>query len=488
MKKNKYALQRIKVVCLCFASVLLSCENLEENPTSFISPNNFYQTIGQGETALAASLSAIWNEWSNYGYSYGYQFFKHADDQMNYRDLIIPADKGDYLWRGHYTALLNINAVLKSIRENRMEGEQEEIDILVGQAKFLRAYNYFMLVRLFGGVPLYTDENEDPTSNPLARSSISEVYDLITSDLIEAQSKLPVQWPDKPGRITKYAASTLLAKVYITMATAPLNATENYANARDVALTIINAGDSPYGLQENVHDVFKKENKFGKEMIWSFQSNSEDVQTSANIWGPGEMGGWSDCISNAFFEESWPEQPRKEAYLLTELVLDDGSILPYQEWGAQSPACKKYMMPYITIEEWNSYVSYANFPILRYPEVLLIFAEAENMVNNGPTQAAVEAINQVIDRANGWEENPNYPRVTLAMSAEEFDDAVIRERNFELCFEFDRYFDLIRKRILDVVNPETIENFSEDDYLFPIPQLDLAENPLLTQNPGYPSP
>ena len=110
------------------------------------------------------------------------------------------------------------------------------------------------------------------------------------------------------------------------------------------------------------------------------------------------------------------------------------------------------------------------------------------MVNNGPTQAAVEAINQVIDRANGWEENPNYPRVTLAMSAEEFDEAVIRERNFELCFEFDRYFDLIRKRILDVVNPETIENFSEDDYLFPIPQLDLAENPLLTQNPGYPSP
>jgi starch-binding outer membrane protein, SusD/RagB family len=137
----------------------------------------------------------------------------------------------------------------------------------------------------------------------------------------------------------------------------------------------------------------------------------------------------------------------------------------------------------------ENYVSYYNIPILRYPDALLIFAEADNKVNNGPTQAAVDAVNLLINRANGYVDNPAYPLLTTAMTEDEFDDAVIQERNLELCFEYDRWFDLVRKRILyEKTIPEYQPNFSEDDYLLPIPEADLRLNPLMTQNPGYTDP
>jgi hypothetical protein len=125
-------------------------------------------------------------------------------------------------------------------------------------------------------------------------------------------------------------------------------------------------------------------------------------------------------------------------------------------------------------------------PIIRYADVLLIFAEAENMANGGPTQAAVEAVNQVIDRANGNTINADHPKLTAAMTKEAFDEAVIEERNQELCFEFDRWFDLVRKRILKEKSIPTIQqNFSDADDLFPVPDNDVQLNPLITQNPGY---
>jgi len=108
------------------------------------------------------------------------------------------------------------------------------------------------------------------------------------------------------------------------------------------------------------------------------------------------------------------------------------------------------------------------------------------MAKGGPTTEAVEAINRVINRGNGYVPNAADPLATTSLSKEQFDVKVIEERNYELCFEMDRWFDLIRKHILKEKSlPEIQQNFTEDDYLFPIPLNDLRVNPLLTQNPGY---
>ena len=123
-----------------------------------------------------------------------------------------------------------------------------------------------------------------------------------------------------------------------------------------------------------------------------------------------------------------------------------------------------------------------------------MFAEADNMVNSGPTQAAVDAVNQIIDRANDDLANPAHPRLVTSMTQAEFDAAVIKERGYELFFEFDRWYDLIRKEILcetfEAQDPDdiTTQNCEPNDYLWPIPQADLRLNELMTQNPGYSSP
>ena len=468
-----------RMILLLFTFAAGACsKQLEEKPSSFVAPDNFFQTAQQVETVFAASMNTLWGYWE--GYSYGYGNFIH-DDQLNDGDLIISPSHGSGLWDAHYSSLLNINTAIAAIKAEKVQGvSADEISLLIGQAKFIRAFNYFMLVRMFGGVPLITEDTPDPVSNPMPRASVTDVYNLIIADFTEAIDKLPASWPSAQGRPTKGAARGLLAKVYLTMATAPLNETSNYQKAADLAWEVMQSGD--YQLVQDITKVFDLSNKYGPEMMWGFNSTYDDPATDPQIWAPENMDGWGDASVNPLWEQAIPDGPRKDAYLITEL-----NGVHYTVWNVQhTPYIRKYL--YISQDDFDSYASTINFPIIRYADVLLIYAEAANMANGGPTQAAVDAVNQVINRANGYAPVPGHPLLTTAMSKEAFDAAVIEERNQELCFENDRWFDLIRKRLLGEKNPEYVANFSEDDYLFPIPERDLRLNEQLVQNPGYPTP
>ncbi len=199
-------------------------------------------------------------------------------------------------------------------------------------------------------------------------------------------------------------------------------------------------------------------------------------------------GGWGDAQVDTTFERRWPDQKRKEVYMFT-----DWTGVHYPDFPEQNPFCKKFFF-YVSEEDFNGYSVNTNWPVIRYADVLLIYAEAANMASGSATapQEAVDAINQVIDRANGFKLNASYPLLTTSLTKAEFDKAVIQERSYELFFELDRWFDICRKRILDDPNVTYREsdmvNFSMDDYLFPIPEVDLRLNPLLEQNPGYPTP
>ena len=236
----------------------------------------------------------------------------------------------------------------------------------------------------------------------------------------------------------------------------------------------------------DITQVFSTATKYGPEMMWSFNSNSAAINTDPEIWRPESLGGWGDFSIQLEWEQQYPPEARKNAYILDSATVDGISYYyTAPQFGYPNrPMVKKFM--YDTQEDFNNYSSIMNFPIIRFADVLLIFAEADNMANGGPTQAAVDAINKVIDRANGYVNNPAHPDLIVNMSKEDFDTAVIEERNQELCFEDDRWFDLVRKRILKQKSiPSIQQNFSETDYLFPIPDIDIQLNPLLTQNPGY---
>ena len=463
--------------------VLVACQDLDENPKGFVYPGNFNTTIGQAEAALTASMNALWCEWcSNYSYGYG-SFIE--DDVLDGGDLNIGNGYGTDLWNQHYVALNNINGVLKAVLNGSITNSDEQplIPGVIGQARYLRAFNYFTLVRLFGDIPLITEDTPDPVTNPITvRTPIAEVYGLIISDLEFAIDNLPSSKGPKPSR---GAAQALLAKVYLTMATAPLNQVANYAKARDVAKALMDEGE--YSLVPDVFEVFNPENKFGPENIWSYNSTEDDQATDPQIWTPGIMDGWGDASLDLLWAEHWlasrPNEPRQDAYLILEY---DG--VPWTDFDEARPFLGKYVMPYIPQEEYNAESSTATMPILRYADVLMMYAEAANMAEGGPSADAYEAVNMVRRRANNVPLDVPNPAVDLtpALSQEAFDKAVIEEREFELVMEFDRWYDIIRKRLLleltTKYHPENLGNVSDDDYLYPIPDYDAkilgSQNPL----------
>ena len=479
-------IMKIKNLVLVFGALLfinVGCVDLEETPKDFTGPSNFYNSPGQIEAAFVSAMSRLYSEWDVY--SYGFGDFAH-DDQLWGGNLVISDNHGSGLWRAHYRAIADLNPAIQALLDDKLgsSASAAQKDELMAQAKFLRAFNYFNLVRLFGAVPLITEET-DVVSGQIVRAPIGDVYSLIESDLQYAVGSLPATWPDDlQGRPAAGAAKALLAKVYITMATAPLNDASYFAKARDMAADVMD--DNIYSLVPDIDDVFALKNAYGPEMMWSFNAAEDDNSTPPQIWLPGTMAdGWGDFKAERAWGENYPAQPRKDAYL----ILEDWEGTPWTEWNSTTtPHVRKYT--YDSRENQERLRSVQNIPILRYADVLLLFAEAENMVANGPTQAAVDAVNKIIARANNYTPNPADPLLTISMSQADFDAAVIEQRNLELCFEYDRWHDLVRKRILcDMIHPDYKQNCEENDYLWPIPDTDLRLNPALApNNPGYTTP
>ena len=481
MKNRIYQLKNMILTSGMLLLLNISCVDLTEEPLDFPSPDNFYNSESQIVAAFTAAMGRLYNPWT--AFSYGWGAFS-GTDQLWGGDLVLSVGHGNDFWNAHYRSIGDLNPAIKALNEDRLGNSvsQDVKNQLMAQGRFIRAFNYFHLVRLYGDVPLITDET-DVIKDEITRAPTDAVYDFIEEELLFAAEHLPDTWGDFPGRPNAGAAKGLLAKVYITRATAPLNEASYYQNARDMAADVMD--DGIYSLVPDINQVFELSNEYGPEMMWSFNATDDDRATEPQIWLPGTMAnGWGDFKANRTWGEAYPEQPRKSAYLL----LEDWEGTSWEEWNATTtPHIKKYI--YSGREDAEKFKSTQNVPILRYADVLLLFAEAENMVNGGPTQAAVDAVNMIIDRSNDYVDNPNHPRLTTAMSQAEFDAAVIQERNLELCFEYDRWHDLVRKRILcDVVNDDVKPNCDENDYLWPIPITDLRLNPQLTQNPGYAIP
>jgi hypothetical protein len=478
--KNNYNILWKSIILLLFITGS-SCQDLTEIPAGLSTSSNFYSTPAQCEAAFAASMNDLIDTWSGYENYFGL----FPDGHHEGESLDLGADYGAELWKLHYSAIKNLNLVLKAVKNGSLDAYPDEVNGIIAQAKFLRSFNYFILVRLFGEIPFITEDTPDPVNTPLtpeSRISVATMYDNLEADLKYAIDNLADFDPSTPARPNLWTAKALLAKVYLTRATAPLNQKGNYAKARDMANDVIVNG--PYSLVAKIEDVFKTSNKNNSETIFAFQSTEDDPRSPGNTYAPTEYDGWSSGPVLIAWAEAYPEQPRKHNYILLdfhETIYDLSSpIIHYTESSDQVPYMGKYNYPNLSYDEQigNSLI---NIPLLRLADVLLMYAEAANMANAGPTQLAVDRINLIIDRANAG--TGVEPRANIAMSAAAFDKKVLDERSYELCFEFDRIFDVYRKRLLQEVLPaEVLVDYNPEDYLFPIPAFD-AE--FIGQNPGY---
>ncbi|GAA4954407.1 RagB/SusD family nutrient uptake outer membrane protein [Algibacter agarivorans] len=482
MKKAYYFL----VVITAF---IFGCANVEldENPPSLLSPDTFYTTESEFQAALVGSFKALYSDWVGFDYGDPLILTSGAEDVRSDAGIFINFDRlspnGNdrgvkIVWEQLYKCIANTNALIGNL-DNAKDITDQRLGEIEGQAKFLRAFSFFHLVRWWGEVQLTTFENQTDIKN-LKQASVAEIYESIIQDLKRAEQTLPTSFSGEPGRPTQGAAKALLAKVYLTMAGWPIEDAANYALARDKAKEVMGM----YSLEPNFADLWKNENKFNNEFIFTFYASIDNgggftgshMHTASRHWGNGEDG-WGDFYSEDRFFEAFPESPRKEATFTSTYA--DGT---YWEDAGTQPHMAKYRDAGNTVgNNGEGFVV-----MLRYADVLLTFAEASNMAEGSPSTEALEAVNQIRRRAMGLDINTPDGGVDLpsGMSQTDFDSAVLDERNWELAFEFNRWFDLVRKKMVVEVNKDLHPNVTENNRLLPKPNAQLIPG-FLEQNEGY---
>jgi starch-binding outer membrane protein, SusD/RagB family len=245
-----------------------------------------------------------------------------------------------------------------------------------------------------------------------------------------------------------------------------------------------------YDLEPNFADLWKVSNKLtSKEHIFMFNGVSTATwQEGSHLHvasRPGEEGGWDDMMSEARYFNAFPAGPRKDATFHT--VFNNPAKTPWQNSPVGQPYIKKFRDAGKAATQDGPVVAFDGdgfFPLSRYADVLLIYAEAANMAENGPSAAALAALNKVRKRAGG--NNPLiYPDLLPGMSKEAFDTAVFNERGWEFAFELKRWFDLVRKEKVVEVNKGLYPNVAAHHQLLPKPQKEVNLIKGLEQNPGY---
>lgn len=500
MKKNINALMAILgIAVLGFG--LSSCQKfLTEHPKTFLSPGEFYTSEDQIAAAVNGTYKGIARPWTSdflglgigpmlsmedyTGYCYRTFLLGAAEANFLNPQDPIPSDAG-YLsefWSSSvYYPLENCNSVIENVSKSEVISEDAKNKYL-GQVYFLRAYYYFLGVRLFGAMPLKITPTTSLTNLELPKASVEEIYDQIVSDLTLAeQSGLP--WTDKSGRVNMGAIKTLLSKVYLTMAGYPLQkGNEYYQKAYDKAKEVI--GNGSYFLFPNYDDLRDPANDNAGEHILmlqmdaSIKSNMYSTCTLPNgypVAAVNEIGGVM-TPEQAFYDSYAPGDKRRTGYFYTEKP-------NYKDPGEIVKLPQPFLLKYFDDAGALTGLYGNNIPILKYSDVLLVCAEAKAGLDGGTTTdaAAIDAYYAVRGRAMPGEAKPT--SITT--------DQVLKERFWELCYEFKNWFDMVRThKAFDVINnkmvdfvgyqaPSHIRPFKESDLLLPIPLKEIDLNPLL---------
>ncbi|MBV6640647.1 MAG: RagB/SusD family nutrient uptake outer membrane protein [Cyclobacteriaceae bacterium] len=479
---NRIIVNSILVIA---CSLVYSCEDiLEESPKS-IAVETFYNTLSEAETAVNAIYLPIGENLHNgeiginsvlSEFTYGRGSWAALNSYTGLNDTWKTRISGR--WTSDYLAIRNANIVIGNL-PSAPALDQDDKDRLVAEAKFLRAFVYFQLVRNWGGVPIRTEENIFEIN--LARSSEDEVYDFIIGDLLDAEEALPDE-PRLIGTPSVWAAKTLLADVYLHL--------EMYTEASTKSNEVINSGQFAL-VPVNSTDDFQ--NIFGADVVTTneeiFYSRFSHVSGQGNVW-PGLMAhpatglygtagvyGVYSLSSNLAYQAWDDDDFRKGQWFSWDIGVGPNTLLSMKFIDPGTPGLTGGASP-VT---WY-----------RYADVLLIFSEANARSNNSPTAAAVEAINQVHRRAYGYDPLSASP---MDFNAGDYDlsgflDLIVQERGYEFELEGKRWLDLKRlNKAQDVISTIKGEDVPQLNYLWPIPinefNFNLGLDPNTDQNPGY---
>jgi hypothetical protein len=379
------------------------------------------------------------------------------------------------IWNGCYKSIQGANNIINNYKTTT--GDPATINQILGEAYYLRALDYYWLVRLWGSIPLITSEVYDPSVLKVTVSAPATIYKLIESDLANAESLMQNKRRDD-GRTSKGAASALLADVYLTEGGWPLNDNSKYALAAAKAKEVIdNKALYGFDLVADLNTLWQstKAGAATSEEVFAIHNCGTCNWFNGNALSgfsatPGEENGWDDYFCEIKFFNDFPAGVRKTVTFHTLITKADGTTIPWQSDAVKHPYYQKFRAPV----EGSNDASSATIQMMRYAHVLLIYAEAQAR-SGGVNQQAYDCINAVRSRAG--------LSSLSGMSATDFITAVINERAWEFAGEYTRWFDITRLQIMPqvIANRDPSENavIGTPHYYIPIPAGDLQLNPNL---------
>lgn len=401
-------------------------------------------------------------------------------------DFNVNPDNGaiENIWKHYFEGINRANNTIYYVPQISMDTELQ--DRIVAEGKFLRAYFYFNLVNIFGEIPLKTTPALTPEDLQVPLSSVDDIYSQIVTDLLEGIEKLPVSYSSsEAGRITKGAALSLLAKVFLYR--------ENWSDALNKITDLENL--SVYQLMLVYRNNFELDQENNKESIFEIQHLSRQdpfLGSYLNQWfSPQVENGYffntpTQNLVNEFEVSSGTSDPRLEY----SIGRNGGKWLNGEDfdvaWSPTGYLSKKHCQPKDEVSVGTKGDAGLNFTYMRYADILLMKAEVLNELNR--TSEALVPLNQIRKRAResylfdeglvGYGTIPaNLLLDVVSTNQSQVRDAIRHERRVELSLEFHRFFDLMRYGKQEAEAALSDKNFSyEDDRYFPIPQSELDTN------------
>lgn len=490
------------IIGIVLATFLFGCEEwLAEEPRSVITTNLFYENAEDAEAAVNAIYAFAYEPYNKFGYDeLAYTMlevvtghFVNVSQSSNTAEFynLRYSSSSPYVaswFNSSYQGIEAANLAIANLPEIDMP--EADKDRLLGEAKFFRAYFYYNLVNIFGDVPLKLNPTASPDDGQIPKTSVQEIYEqAIVPDLLAAEQAPLPPTPAGSGRVSLGAVKTVLTKVYLNMAGAPLNQSDKFALARDKAAEIIsNNWFSLFQTDANLTWFDKLNNPAfdnTEEHILSVNYGLNLTNASIPVFFlPREVL----FVRNNFiqFGGFYPSEAFLSSYTSSDLRVQNQGFV-YNTFTVDDSVFTFPTAIYKFFDKGlldTSPNSGKDFPLYRYADVLLMFAEAQNEADGSPNAAAYDAINQVRARSN-------LPALS-GLNLENFREAVWQERYHELFAENKAWFDMVRTRkiydsesslFVDIVGytlPTSGATFTEDNLTFPIPERETQINPLLT--------
>ena len=475
-------MRKTLIVLSTLALTLASCDDYLDFPKEGVIPSeNFFQS----EADAIAGTNSIYSNlrsWENAAFP-SFIFSIASDDaekgsstgdasyfnDFNGFSFTSTQVQIDSWWRGQFNGVNRANQVITKVPPIEMNESLKTR--LIAEARFLRAFHYFNLVRAFGGVPIYDGLPEDGNYN-IPRNTREEVYAFIIADLQFASENLPPNYSGTDiGRATMGAAKGYLAKVYAYQ--------QNWGQVLTLTNEVMGMG---YDLLEDFNSVFRIQNENSVESIFEAQSsyvagnctisNSQYSETQ----GVRGLFGWGFNVPSQNLADAFEagDERRDATIIFRGETTPEGDVIPAE--GDNPMYNQKSYVPSGQIGPGCSSGSEQNIRLMRFSEILLFNAEANNELGN--TTEALASLNQVRNRAGLEDFNSSDPAAIR--------QAIWNERRLEFAMEgIDRYFDVVRQgRGPEVFGPLGFEAGKHE--VFPIPNDAIQlSNGVLIQNDNY---